>query len=80
MRVQILSDAAFQRLLRYGCNETEAFCLASHVNISLDSTDEAVENEVISALVNAKQAVDGIAEIEFLGGQRRDVVRALLTD
>ena len=39
------------------------------------STDSEVEAAVIEALVSAKQSVDGVPEIEYLGGQLRDTLR-----
>jgi hypothetical protein len=64
-----------QRLIRYGCTEREACALANVVTLERDTPDAVVEQAVIEALVNAKHAVDGVADIEYLGGQRRDTLR-----
>ena len=64
-----------QRLIRYGCTEREACALANVITLEPDASDSEVETAVIEALVNAKHAVDGVADIEYLGGQRRDTLR-----
>jgi hypothetical protein len=61
-----LLQATEQRLIRYGCTEREA--------VERTSTDSEVEAAVIEALVSAKP-VDGVTDIEYLGGQRRDTLR-----
>jgi hypothetical protein len=66
----------FDRLIRYGCTEAQATSLAPYVSITKSSTDEVVEGEVCMALVNAKQAVDGVTpKVHYLSGARRDNVR-----
>jgi hypothetical protein len=64
-----------QRLIRYGCTEREARVLATAVRVRPDASDAECENAVINALVDAKQTVDGISEVEYLSGQRRDTLR-----
>jgi hypothetical protein len=64
-----------QRLVRYGCSEAQAYRLARVCTLAADATDAAVEDAVINALVAAKTEVDGVPEIEYLGGQRRDTLR-----
>jgi len=64
-----------QRLIRYGCTEREAYSLVRITTLERTSTDSEVEAAVIGAFVSAKQSVDGVPEIEYLGGQRRDTLR-----
>jgi hypothetical protein len=66
-----------QRLIRYGCTEREACALANVVTLERDTPDAVVEQAVIEALVGAKQAVDGVADIEYIAGRRCDVQRRL---
>lgn len=75
-RGEILSVTA-QRLIRYGCTEPQAYMLARVVTLDSDATDDAVQNAVCLALVSAKQAVDGVTEIEYVAGRRCDVQRRL---
>jgi hypothetical protein len=69
-----LLQATEQRLIRYGCTEREAYALARITTVERTSTDSEVEAAVIEALVSAKP-VDGVTDIEYLGGQRRDTLR-----
>jgi hypothetical protein len=55
--------------------EREACALANVIALELDTTDFIVEERVIEALVSAKQSVDGVPDIEYIGGQRRDTLR-----
>jgi hypothetical protein len=64
-----------QRLIRYGCTEREAYALAQVITLERETSDTDVEQAVITALVSAKQAIDGIPVIEYIGGQRRDTLR-----
>ena len=64
-----------QRLVRYGCTETQAYSLAQLIRLERETSDAAVEKAVINALVKAKTAVDGVTEVEYVGGQRRDTLR-----
>jgi hypothetical protein len=66
-----------QRLIRYGCTEREACALANVITLEPDASDSEVETAVIEALVNAKHAVDGVADIEYITGRRCDVQRRL---
>ena len=74
-----LFQATEQRLIRYGCTEREALALAnvvlSQIALETDTSDAVVEQAVVNALVSVKEAVDGAADIEYLGGQRRDTLR-----
>jgi hypothetical protein len=63
------------RLIRWGTSEREAHALAKVVTLEPDAVDTVVESAVIEALVSLKEAVDGVPEIEYLGGQRRDTLR-----
>jgi len=71
---EILSATA-QRLVRWGMSEREAHALARVVTLDRDATDPVVEDAVIGALVTAKEAADGLPEVEYLGGIRRDTLR-----
>ena len=71
---EVLNQTA-HRLIRWGMSEREASSLARLITLESDSRDAVVEQAVIEALVSAKQAIDGITEIEYLGGQRRDTLR-----
>src|SRR5258708_27880033 len=73
---QVLSVTA-HRLIRYGCTEGQATALARVMTLDRDTTDAVVEDAVITALVSAKHAVDGVAEVEYLSGRRCDVQRRL---
>ena len=72
--VEVLSVTA-HRLIRYGCTEGQATALARVVTLDWDTTDAVVEDAVITALVSAKNAVDGVTEVEYVGGCRRDTLR-----
>jgi hypothetical protein len=73
---EVFTETA-QRLIRYGCTEAQAYTLAKLIKLDRDATDDAVQNAVCSALVSAKQAVDGVAEIEYVAGRRCDMQRRL---
>jgi hypothetical protein len=45
--------------------------------IEPEATDAVIEQALIEVLVSLKEAVDGIADIEYLGGRRCDVQRRL---
>jgi hypothetical protein len=69
-----------QRLIRYGCTEPESYVLARimlsrSTTLERTATESEVEAAVIEALVSAKQSIDGVPEVEYLGGQRRDTLR-----
>jgi hypothetical protein len=68
-------NETFHRLVRYGLTEGQATALARIVTLPRNASDAVVEIAVIAALVSVKQAVDGDAEVEYLGGQRRDTLR-----
>ncbi len=63
------------RLIRWGMTEREAVALARHLTLTHDTPDNNVMEAVCLTLVAAKQAVDGVGEIEYCGGQRRDTLR-----
>ena len=65
------------RLIRWGTSEREACALANLVTLERDTPDTLVEQAVIEALVDAKQSVDGVADIEYVAGRRCDVQRRL---
>jgi hypothetical protein len=69
-----MSETA-QRLIEWGCSEGQSQALASVIRLSRSTPDSAVESAVINALVAAKSAVDDVAEIEYVGGIRRDTLR-----
>jgi hypothetical protein len=64
-----------QRLVRYGCTEGQAYSLARLIRLDRETPDATVEVAVIGALVAAKEAVDGVPEVEYISGQRRDTLR-----
>lgn len=64
-----------QRLIRYGLSEAEAHAMARVMTLEADTSEAAVEQAVIEALVAAKESVTGAACIEYVGGQRRDTLR-----
>lgn len=68
-------SATAQRLIRFGCNESQAYTLAKIVTLNRDATDAETCNAICRALVSVKEARDGITEVEYLGGQRRDTLR-----
>jgi hypothetical protein len=74
IEAEVLSITAC-RLIRWGTSDREAHVLAQIITLEPDASDAVVEQAVIEALVNAKHAVDGVADIEYLGGQRRDTLR-----
>jgi len=73
---EVFTETA-HRLIRWGMSEREAFALAQVMTLTGDASDDAVQNAVCLALVSAKQAVDGVAEIEYITGRRCDVQRRL---
>ncbi len=73
---EILSLTA-HRLTRWATSEREECALAQVVNLEQDAPDAVVEQAVIEALVSVKQAVDGLADIEYVAGRRCDVQRRL---
>ena len=73
---EVFTETA-QRLIRYGCTESQAYALARITALKRISTDSDVEAAVIEALVSAKQAVDGVPEIEYVAGRRCDLQRRL---
>jgi hypothetical protein len=64
-----------QRLVRYGCSESQAYALSRLIRLDHETPDATVEAAVIGALVAAKEAVDGVPEVEYISGQRRDTLR-----
>jgi hypothetical protein len=62
-------------LLKCCDNERQAIALAPHVSLPDNATKQQIQDAVILALVKAKEAVQGTAEIEFISGQRRDLLR-----
>jgi hypothetical protein len=64
-----------QRLVHYGCSEAQAYRLAQVCTLAGDATDAACEDEVILALVAASEAANGRAEVTYVSGIRRDVLR-----
>jgi len=63
------------RLIRWGMTEREATALARHTSLTAQSSDDECMEAVCMTLVRAKVAVDGVAEIEYISGQRRDTLR-----
>lgn len=73
---EVFTETA-QRLIRYGCTEPQVYALARVITIEPEATDAVIEQALIEVLVSLKEAVDGIADIEYLGGRRCDVQRRL---
>jgi hypothetical protein len=74
VRGELMSETA-QRLIEWGCTEGQSQALANIVRLTRSTTDTDVEAAVIGALVSAKYAVDGVPEIEYVSGIRRDTLR-----
>jgi hypothetical protein len=71
---EVLSTTA-HRLIRYGIVEGQAYALAQTCTLSADASDDVVEDIVLRALVRAKEFASGRARVQYLGGQRRDLLR-----
>ncbi len=74
IEAEVLSITAC-RLIRWGASERQAHVLAKIMTLERQASDAVVEAAVIEGLVSIKQAVDGVPDIEYLGGQRRDTLR-----
>jgi hypothetical protein len=53
-------------------DERQAIALAKHITLPDNATAEQIATAVTLALVRAKEAASGPAEVEYIGGQRRD--------
>ena len=62
-------------LLRFCDDERQAVALAPYVNLRQDATDQQIADAVILALVRIKEAAQGKAEIHYVSGHRRDLLR-----
>jgi hypothetical protein len=71
---RVLTPTEIQ-LFAYTGNEREAVALAKIVLLPEHATYEQIETAVIEALVRAKENVSGKAQIEYITGQRRDLLR-----
>jgi hypothetical protein len=56
-------------------DERQAIALAKFVTLQDDATAEDVADAVMRALVAAKEAISGRAQVEYIGGERRDTLR-----
>lgn len=56
-------------------DERQAIALAKFVTLQDDATAEDVADAVCRGLVAAKEAISGRAQVEYLGGERRDTLR-----
>jgi hypothetical protein len=63
------------RLIQWGLSEREAVALAPRMELSADATDAQITLAVTCAMVEAKEAATGRAEVLYLGGIRRDTLR-----
>jgi hypothetical protein len=68
-------NATEMRLVQYGMSEREAVVLAPHVELPADATPKQIEDAVIYALVAVGEQVHGPADVRYISGQRRDVLR-----
>jgi hypothetical protein len=62
-------------LLRVCDDERQAIALAKHITLPENATAEQIEAVVTLALVRAKEAASGPADVEYVSGQRRDTLR-----
>jgi hypothetical protein len=74
IEAEVLSITAC-RLIGWGASERQAHVLAKIMRLERQASDAVVEAAVIEGLVSIKQAVDGVPDIEYPGGQRRDTLR-----
>ena len=56
-------------------DERQAIALAKHVTLPDNATAQQIETAVTLALVRAKESVSRRAEVEYVGGIRRDTLR-----
>lgn len=63
------------QLFSYLGNEREAVALAKVISLPEHATYAQIETAVVMALVATKEKVSGPAHVEYLGGQRRDLIR-----
>jgi hypothetical protein len=63
------------QLFSYLGSEREACALAPFVYLPEHATYNEIENAVCAALVRVKEARDGRAQVEYITGQRRDLLR-----
>jgi hypothetical protein len=75
-RGEIFSETA-QRLIRFGCSESQAYTLAKIVTLDRDATDAETCNAICLALVAVKEARDGVTEIDYVAGHRCDLQRRI---
>jgi hypothetical protein len=73
---EVFSGTA-QRLIRFGCTESQAYTLAKIVTLDRDATDAETCDAICLALVSLKEAMDGITEIAYVDGSRRDLQRRI---
>jgi hypothetical protein len=63
------------RLMKWGMSEREAVALAPRMDVTPASTDAEIEQACIAVLVEVKEASSGRAQVQYLCGQRRDLLR-----
>lgn len=63
------------QLFTFCGDERQAVALAKHVTLPDHATTQQIETAVTLALVRAKESLDGKAEVEYIGGIRRDTLR-----
>jgi hypothetical protein len=64
-----------QQLYAYLENERQAIEMAKHITLPEHASYELIENSVAMILLRAKESIDGRTEVEYIGGQRRDLGR-----
>jgi hypothetical protein len=64
-----------QQFFAYCENERQAIEFAKHVTLPENASFELVENSVAMILLRAREAISGRTDIEYIGGQRRDLGR-----
>jgi hypothetical protein len=63
------------QLFAYCDNERQAIELAKQITLPDDATFEEIENAVAFALVRTKESLHGHTDVEYIGGERRDLRR-----
>jgi hypothetical protein len=71
---RVLSETE-EQLLTYGMSERKAVELARYIVLPEHATHDLIENSIMFVLTNALQHADGRIEVEYVGGQRRDLGR-----
>ena len=71
---RVLNQTEIQ-LLSYCNSEREAVALAKVIDLPEDADYYMIEQAVTAALCTGLEMANGPAEVEYIGGQRRDTLR-----